>query len=70
MPKAIDWHAFNFGGTPAFSDTFYFEMDGLREFFTQIATEVEIVWPGFRQARRVLYVGLGKALKPRLPLIR
>jgi uncharacterized glyoxalase superfamily protein PhnB len=33
------------GVKPAFSGTLYFEMDGVREFFTQIKDEVEIVWP-------------------------
>ncbi|HXB75410.1 MAG TPA: glyoxalase superfamily protein [Candidatus Acidoferrales bacterium] len=33
------------GAKPAFSGTLYVEMDGVREFFTQIMDEVEIVWP-------------------------
>jgi catechol 2,3-dioxygenase-like lactoylglutathione lyase family enzyme len=33
------------GGKPAFTGTLYFEMVGVRDFYTQIKDLIEIVWP-------------------------
>ena len=33
------------GDKPQFTGTLYFNMEGVREFFEQIKSQVEIVWP-------------------------
>ena len=46
------------GGKPAFSGTLYFEMDGVREPFTRIKDQVEIVWPLATMEYRAIEFGI------------